>query len=76
MKLLLAPALMAGLALLLGFDGPARTALIIQGAMPTAVITIVFTNQFDLDGDLGLNLVMATTLLSPITLSVLIWLLS
>lgn len=75
-KLLLAPALMAGLVVLLGLDGPARVALIIQAGMPTAVITIVFTNRFRLDPNLGLNLVMATTLLSPITLSVLIWILS
>ncbi len=75
-KLLLAPAVMTGLVLLLGLDGPARVALIIQAGMPTAVITIVFTNRFRLDPNLGLNLVMATTLLSPITLSVLIWVLS
>jgi len=74
-RLLVSPFLAAGLAALLGMNGPALTAFIIQASMPTAVMTIIFTTEYALERDLALNLIMATTLLSPITLSVLIYLL-
>lgn len=74
-RLLFSPFLALGLALLLGISGPALTAFIIQCSMPTAVLTIIFTTEFDLERDLALNLIMASTLLSPITLSALILLL-
>lgn len=74
-RLLVSPFLALGLALLLGITGPALTAFIIQTSMPTAVLTIIFTTEFDLERDLALNLIMVSTLLSPITLSILIYLL-
>jgi predicted permease len=74
-RLLFSPFLALGLALLLGLTGPALTAFVIQCSMPTAVLTIIFTTEFNLERDLALNLIMASTLLSPITLSVLIVLL-
>jgi hypothetical protein len=72
-RLLLSPFLALGLALLLGISGPALTAFVIQASMPTAVLTIIFTTEFDLERDLALNLIMMSTLLSPFTLSILIY---
>lgn len=74
-RLLLSPFIGWGLGALLGITGPALTAFIVQASMPTAVLTIIFTTEFNLERDLALNLIMVSTLLSPITLSVLIYLL-
>jgi len=73
-RLLVSPFLALALAALLGITGPALTAFVIQASMPTAVLTIIFTTQFDLERDLALNLIMVSTLLSPFTLSLLIYL--
>lgn len=73
-RLLVSPFLALGLAALLGITGPGLTAFVVQASMPTAVLTIIFTTEFDLERDLALNLIMVSTLLSPITLSVLIYL--
>lgn len=75
LKLLIAPLIAIVLAAIFMLDGDARTAFIIEASTPTAVLTIVFSTEFDLDRDLALNLIMVSTLLSPLTLSVLIsWL--
>ncbi|MCA0458610.1 MAG: AEC family transporter [Chloroflexi bacterium] len=73
-RLLLSPFIALGLGALLGITGPALTAFVIQASMPTAVLTIIFTTEFNLERDLALNIIMASTLLSPITLSILIYL--
>lgn len=75
LRLLVAPILAVILAGLMGITGDARLAFITQAGMPTAVVTIVLATEFDTDRDLALNLIMVSTLLSPITLSVLIYLL-
>lgn len=75
LKLLIAPLVGVGLALLFHLEGVAAIALILQSAMPTAVVTLVLAKQYHLDETLSLNLIMASTLLSPFTLSVLILLL-
>lgn len=72
-RLLLSPFIALGLGLLLGITGPALTAFVVQTSMPTAVLTIIFTTEFNLERDLALNLIMVSTLLSPITLSILIY---
>ena len=74
-RLLLAPAVAVLFASLLSLDGVARFAFILQAGMPTAVLTIILAYEFDTDRDLALNLIMTTTLISPITLTVLIYLL-
>lgn len=74
-RLLLAPILSIGMAALFGLTGDARMAFILQAGMPTAVMTIILATEFDTDRDLALNLIMATTIISPITLSILIFLL-
>ncbi len=74
-RLLLAPLVAIVFASLLSLDGAARSAFILQAGMPTAVLTLILAYEFDTDRDLALNLIMTTTLLSPISLTVLIYLL-
>jgi len=75
LKLIIAPMLAITLATLFGMNEWARIAFILQTSMPTAVATIIFATQFDLDRDLQLNIILATTLISPFTLAPLIlWL--
>jgi hypothetical protein len=74
-RLLLAPLVALVCATLLSLDGAARSAFILQAGMPTAVLTLILAYEFDTDRDLALNLIMTTTLLSPLSLTVLIYLL-
>ncbi len=73
-RLLCSPFIAFGIGYVLGMTGPALIAFVVQASMPTAVLTIIFTTEFNLERDLALNLIMVSTLLSPITLSVLIYL--
>jgi len=75
LKLLIAPLLGVGLALLFQLEAMAAIAFILQTAMPTAVLTLVLAKQYHLDETLSLNLIMVTTLFSPFTLSLMILLL-
>ncbi len=74
-RLLLAPLIGVAVASLFSLDGAARLAFILQAGMPTAVLTIILAYEFDTDKDLALSLIMTTTLISPFTLSVIIYLL-
>jgi hypothetical protein len=75
LRLLLSPLLATALVLLIGLQAPASTAIIMQTSMPVAVVTIIFSSEFGLDDQFASSAVMASTLLSPITLSILIFLL-
>jgi malate permease and related proteins len=75
LRLLISPLLAAALALVFGLDAPSAVAVIMQLSMPTAVVTIIFANEFDLDRQVSLSMVLASTLLSPVTLSILIYVL-
>jgi hypothetical protein len=75
LRLLASPVLALLLASLFRLDTPAAVAVIMQLSMPTAVVTIIFANEFELDRQVSLSMVLASTLLSPITLSVLIFVL-
>ncbi len=75
LRLVVSPLVAAALSLLFGLDMPATAAVIMQLSMPTAVVTIIFANEFELDRQVSLSMVLASTLLSPITLSVLIFVL-
>lgn len=74
-RLLLSPLIAVLCAALLQLEGAARFAFILQAGMPTAVLTLILAYEFDTDRDLALNLIMTTTLISPITLTLLIYLL-
>jgi len=52
-----------------GLEGTARQAAVLQSAMPSAVITIVLATEYDVEPALVTSVVVATTLLSPLTLT-------
>lgn len=76
LRLLLSPIVSAGLVLLFGLDAPAAIAVIMQASMPVAVVTIILATEFELNRQLSLSMILASTLVSPVTLSLLILLLS
>lgn len=75
LRLLASPLAAAGIALALGLNDTATVAFIMQASMPVAVVTIILATEYDLDRQLSLSMIMASTLTSPITLSILIFLL-
>jgi predicted permease len=60
---------------LLGLEGAARQAGIFQAAMPTAVITSILATEYDAESDFVSATVFATTVLSPLTLTPLLYVL-
>lgn len=75
LRLFVSPVVATTLVLLVGLNAPATVAVIMQSSMPVAVATIIFASEFELDHQLSLSMIMASTLLSPVTLSILIFLL-
>jgi malate permease and related proteins len=75
LKMFVAPLIGVGLAFLLHLDAVSKAAFITQVSMPTAIVTLVMASEYDLDRDLSVSLILATTLISPVTLSLIIWLL-
>jgi hypothetical protein len=69
LQLVIAPLLAFGLASVLGLQGPALQAGVLQASMPAAVITTVLAGQYDLDLDVATRVVVVTTLLSPFVLT-------
>ena len=75
LSLLMAPLLAFGLSALLGLEGAARQAAIVEASMPAAVATTVLALEFELDANFTTSVVLFSTVLSPFTLVVLIaWL--
>lgn len=75
LRLLAGPAIAIALAPLFGLSGPARQAGIVEAAMPTAVVTTVLAEAYDLEPAFVTQAVVVSTLLSPITLTPLLaWL--
>lgn len=72
LQLVFSPLIAALLASALGLEGPVRQAVILESAMPTAVIVTILCTEYDLDPALASAAVLATTLLSPLTLTPLI----
>ena len=73
LQLLAAPAAAWLLAGLFGLEGGARQAGILQASMPAAVVTTVIAMQYDLEIELATAAVVVTTVLSPLTLTPLIF---
>jgi predicted permease len=65
-----------GSAGMLGLSGVTRQVAILEAAMPTAVIATILATQFDSDAELVSSITLASTLLSIITLSVLLFILT
>ncbi len=75
-RLLVSPALGFLLILLLGVHGELAKAMIIGVATPTAVNTAILAREFDNEPEYAAQNVLVSTLLSPITLSILIFILN
>lgn len=74
-KLVIAPLLAVALAGLLGLEGGARQAGISQAGAPAAVTTTILATEFDAAPAFVTNVVTVSTLLCPLTLTILIALL-
>lgn len=68
-RLLVAPLLAFGLAHLFGMTGPAHQAVVLEAAMPVAVMTTILATEFEAEPTFVTTAVLVTTLLSPFTLT-------
>ena len=75
MRLLVAPLLAFGLTRLFGMNGPAFQAVVLEAAMPAAVMTTILATEFEAEPTFVTTVVLITTLLSPFTLTPLLALL-
>lgn len=72
LALVAAPTLGYALTQVVGLSGPARQAVIVQSGMPSAVITTILALEFDVAPAFVTAVVLATTVLSPLSVTVLI----
>ena len=72
LSLLISPLLALGAAHLLALSGPALQASVVQASMPTAVVTTIIALEYDAEPAFVTSVVVATTALSPFTLTLLI----
>ena len=73
-KILLGPVLGIGLTLLIGAEGSVREVLLVCSCLPTAINALILTVRFDARPDLLGGILIGSTLISPLTLSaVLYW---
>ncbi len=68
-RLLIAPLLAIGLSRLFGMHGPSYQAVVLEAAMPAAVMTTILATEFDSEPTFVTTAVLITTLLSPLTLT-------
>lgn len=71
-QLLLSPAVALLLVPLFGLTGIARKAGIVEAAMPAAVFNTIIAIQYDVEPDFVTGVVFTTTIVSPITLTLLL----
>ncbi len=71
-QLIMAPLITLGLATALQLSGVTLQAVVVESAMPTAVITTILAVEYELDMALVSGTVVLSTLLSPLTLTPLI----
>jgi predicted permease len=71
-RLVLAPLVAFPAAALLGLAGVTRQVSIIEVSMPTAVMTVVLATQFDSDAEFTSAVILASTIASVLSLSVLL----
>jgi predicted permease len=75
LRMLLAPIVAMLISSVFALTGDAHIAFVLQASMPTSVVSLVLATEYRLDRNLALTFVFITTLISPITLSILIALL-
>jgi predicted permease len=71
-SLVLTPLVALGIAHLVGLEGAAFRAGVLQTSMPTAVITTILAVEFDVRPDFVTSVVFVSTLLSPFTVTLMI----
>jgi predicted permease len=69
MRLLVSPLIALALGLIIGLSGPARQAVTLEAAMPTAVLTTVLATEYNARPTFVTAAVFVTTLLSPLTIT-------
>lgn len=69
MRLLVSPIIAMLLAFAFGISGVARQAVVLEAAMPTAVLTTVLATEYEANPSFVTAAVFVTTLVSPITLT-------
>ena len=69
LRLVGGPLVGLGLAWLLGLQGVGRSAMIVEAAMPTAVINLILATEFHLPTSIVARIVVYSTLLSPLTIA-------
>ncbi|MFZ6027352.1 MAG: AEC family transporter [Chloroflexota bacterium] len=74
-RLLIAPLIAVALVPLFGLQGVARQTGILESAMPTAVVSTVLSSEYDVEPAFVSTAIFVTTLLSPLTLTPLLYLL-
>ena len=72
LSLIVAPLVAFGLAALISMTGAARQAAILEASMPAAVINTIIATEYNAEPKLVTSTVVLSTLLSPITLTVII----
>ena len=75
LRLIGGPLLGVGIATVLGLQGIGRSAMIIESAMPTAVINLILASEFGLPTSSVARIVVLSTLASPLTIAATITLL-
>jgi predicted permease len=68
-RLLVSPTIMLGISALFGLQGALRQAVVLESAMPSAVLNTVLATQYDADPPYVAGVVAITTLLSPLVLT-------
>jgi predicted permease len=71
-SLVITPIVALGIAHLVGLQGDALRAGVLQASMPTAVITTILAVEFDVLPDFVTSVVFVSTLLSPLTVTLVI----
>jgi predicted permease len=72
-RLVVGPLIGLGMAALFGLQNPARQAGIAETSMPPAVMTTILATEYNLDTKLVTAIVFFSTILSPITLTLVIY---
>lgn len=68
-RLLVAPILAIGLSVLVGLQGPARQAGVVESSMPSAILATVLATEYNAAPEFVTTAVFISTLLSPLTLT-------
>ena len=73
LRLVVGPFVALGVSALFGLQGPARQAGITEAGMPTAVMTTVLATEYNLEPSLVTAIIFINTILSPLTLTPLLY---